>query len=435
MGKWTVQKLSDIATLVMGQSPTGETCNTVGVGYPLLNGPTEFGSYSPTPTQYTTSPSKFAQPGDLLFCVRGSTTGKMNWADREYAIGRGLAAIRHKGGLVYQPLLRKIIENNLKTILAQATGSTFPNVSRQQLLDLEVAMPPAHEQLTIANAIANLDAKVELNHKQNQTLEQLAQTLFRQWFVAFDFPVEAADATSPKLDNNPTLRLPPPPVKNVTFTSSAGYRSSGGEMVESELGLIPKGWRVGSIYSVAKVIYGASFASKLFNEKAEGLPLIRIRDLKTFSPSFYTTETHSKSTLITAGNLLVGMDAEFTPTVWMGDDGLMNQRVCMFRPASSEVHELFILHSIKPLLEFFERAKVGTTVIHLGKSDIDTFKLIVPPTNALQSFQRIAAPIFQKLLNNAVQSRTLATLRDTLLPQLLSGRLTVRQAEELVAQE
>jgi type I restriction enzyme S subunit len=90
--------LSDIAEIVMGQSPSGDTCNERGIGIPLLNGPTEFGTKHPQPVQYTTDAKKIALSGDLLFCVRGSTTGRMNWADQQYAIGRGLAAIRGKGG-------------------------------------------------------------------------------------------------------------------------------------------------------------------------------------------------------------------------------------------------------------------------------------------------------------------------------------------------
>src|SRR5690606_36252696 len=95
--------LSDVCDIVMGQSPAGEMCNTSGVGIPLLNGPTEYGPHHPTPVQFTTDARKFAKAGDLLFCVRGSTTGRMNWADRDYAIGRGVAAIRHKSQRKLQP--------------------------------------------------------------------------------------------------------------------------------------------------------------------------------------------------------------------------------------------------------------------------------------------------------------------------------------------
>src|SRR5690606_11171786 len=103
--------LREIANIVMGQSPAGDTCNSHGVGIPLLNGPTEFGSHHPLPVQHTTAPNRFAEAGDLLFCVRGSTTGRMNWADQRYAIGRGIAAIHHKRGPRFQPLLRGLIES------------------------------------------------------------------------------------------------------------------------------------------------------------------------------------------------------------------------------------------------------------------------------------------------------------------------------------
>ena len=106
MGEWKESNLSEVAMIIMGQSPQGETCNVNGKGLPLLNGPTEFGIKSPTPIQFTIDPKKKCQIGDVLFCVRGSTTGRMNWADKVYAIGRGLAAIRHKEGSEYQHFIK-----------------------------------------------------------------------------------------------------------------------------------------------------------------------------------------------------------------------------------------------------------------------------------------------------------------------------------------
>ena len=85
---WDMVRLGDVAEIVMGQSPPGGKCNRVEDGVPLLNGPTEFGPYYPTPVQWTTDPKKGAGVGDILFCVRGATAGRMNWSDRDYAIGR-----------------------------------------------------------------------------------------------------------------------------------------------------------------------------------------------------------------------------------------------------------------------------------------------------------------------------------------------------------
>src|SRR5687767_12240034 len=97
----------------MGQSPPGDLVTSEPRGLPLLNGPTEFGSYHPSPVQFTIDARKRAARGDVLFCVRGSTTGRMNWADREYAIGRGIAAIRHRHDATLQPFIRAVIEHGL----------------------------------------------------------------------------------------------------------------------------------------------------------------------------------------------------------------------------------------------------------------------------------------------------------------------------------
>ncbi|MXZ32038.1 MAG: hypothetical protein F4234_01940, partial [Gammaproteobacteria bacterium] len=146
----------------MGQSPPGDTCNVSGSGVPLLNGPTEFGPHHPAPIQFTTEPRKLALEGDLLFCVRGSTTGRMNWADQNYAIGRGVAAIRHRKCSRLQPLVRGLIEYQLPILLQSATGSTFPNVSATQLSEIWVPNLTDEQQRKVADLLAILDAKIQL---------------------------------------------------------------------------------------------------------------------------------------------------------------------------------------------------------------------------------------------------------------------------------
>ena len=146
------ETLADVAEIIMGQSPPGSTVSAEGV-VPLLNGPTDFGASHPTPTQYTSGGRKFAEPGDLLFCVRGSTTGKMNWADRQYAIGRGIAAIRHRVDTSLQPLVRAVLEHELVGLLAQATGSTFPNVSAKQLSGLRWPELDLGDQYAVAKTL------------------------------------------------------------------------------------------------------------------------------------------------------------------------------------------------------------------------------------------------------------------------------------------
>ena len=189
---WKTVKLGEVAEIIMGQSPKGNTVNSIGKGIALLNGPTEFGARHPFPTQFTTDPKRHAQLDDLLFCVRGSTTGRMNWANQDYAIGRGLAGIRHKSGSKYKYFLKALIDLNLPLLLNVATGSTFPNVSKDQITKLEVDVPPLSEQKKIAGILGAFDDKIELNRQMNATLEAMSQALFKSWFVDFDPVIDNA---------------------------------------------------------------------------------------------------------------------------------------------------------------------------------------------------------------------------------------------------
>jgi type I restriction enzyme, S subunit len=161
----------------MGQSPTADEVNESGDGAPLLNGPTEFTERHPLPIQFTEHGKKFAQKGDILFCVRGSTTGRMNYADQKYAIGRGIGAIRGKNGFP-TPYVRAVIEQNLDRLLQTATGSTFPNLGRSTLNNFEVSSVSEDAAKSVNEFIVSLEDKIYLNSQINQTLEQMAQAIF-----------------------------------------------------------------------------------------------------------------------------------------------------------------------------------------------------------------------------------------------------------------
>ena len=168
---------SDIATIIMGQSPEGEYCNNEQIGEPLLNGPTEFGNYSPKPGQWTTDGKKYCNEGDILFCVRGSTTGRMNWADQSYVIGRGLAAIRHKSNTSLNWYVKAILDNHLRDILAAATGSTFPNVGKDLLNEFKVIIPDDSTLSMFSEKGAQLSSLIASNSKEIDKIEMLKELL------------------------------------------------------------------------------------------------------------------------------------------------------------------------------------------------------------------------------------------------------------------
>jgi type I restriction enzyme S subunit len=176
---WHWGRLSEIADVIAGQSPSGEYYNEDGIGTAMLNGPTEFTDLHPIPVQYTTKVTKLCAVGDILFTVRGSSTGRMNIADQEYCIGRGIAAIRAKDGCDTDFIYYTLITISEK-ILAEAkgAGTTFPNVSRGELLKKWVLIPDT-DQSEIASKIKSVDAFLKEKQKKVTTIQRLKKSLMQ----------------------------------------------------------------------------------------------------------------------------------------------------------------------------------------------------------------------------------------------------------------
>ncbi|MBN1452207.1 MAG: restriction endonuclease subunit S [Anaerolineales bacterium] len=160
---WNIYTLNEVAPINMGQSPPGDSYNFDGAGVPLLNGPTEFGQKYPKPRQWTTSPTKFCNSGDILICVRGATTGKMNWADRKYCIGRGLAALTVDTNKCLPEFVYHYVQTRTQEILARTAGSTFPNLPGEKLRTLPIPVPPLDEQQYLVAYLASLLSLIVLD--------------------------------------------------------------------------------------------------------------------------------------------------------------------------------------------------------------------------------------------------------------------------------
>ena len=258
-----------------------------------------------------------AHRGDIIVTHRG-TLGQIVYVpvnskyDR-YVISQSQFRFRCKADLVdvqYLVYYFHTREGQYK-ILANASQVGVPALARAtstfRLIDIK--LPPLDDQRRIASILSSLDRKIELNNKINADLEEMAQAIFKNWFVDFE------------------------PFKD-------------GKFVDSELGMIPEGWKVGSPYEYVKVVYGAPYKSAKFNDNGEGLPLIRIRDLKDCNPQFYTPEILPQTEYVNMGDIVAGMDAEFVPHIWKGKTGLLNQRVCKLMPQQTSISNLFVLYLV-----------------------------------------------------------------------------------------
>jgi len=265
-----------------------------------------------------------------------------------------------------------------KIMSSHMTGSSQPTIPMKTIRMLPIPLPPIVVQEKIAEVAYCINEKIRKNNAINKNLFEQMQALYKDWFANF----------------------------------------------EPFGGVRPSSWNYTNIYDIANIIYGAPFASKLFNTDGLGKPIIRIRDLKEQTFVTFTTEEHSKGHLIQPGDIVVGMDGEFRPYIWGNEPAWLNQRVCIFE-SNRPKGKAFVLYTIKPLLNKIEQTQVATTVIHIGKKDFDAFEIVLPDEATLDSFDSITAPMVEKIVNNSLQNKRLAVLRDTLLPKLMSGELDV----------
>ena len=323
---------------------------------------------------------------DILFSEIRPANKRFAFIDFEdtsnYIASTKLMVLRHNAKVLPEYLFAILKSNYILAELqhlAETRSGTFPQITfTSELAPMKVNLPDKKTQKQIVSILLSIEQKIDANESINNNLFEQMQALYKAWFVDF----------------------------------------------EPFGGVRPSDWSNTNIYAIANIIYGAPFASKLFNTDGLGKPIIRIRDLKEQSFVTFTTEEHPKGHLIHPGDIVVGMDGEFRPYIWGNEPAWLNQRVCIFE-SNRPQGKAFILYTIKPLLNKIEQTQVATTVIHIGKKDFDSFEIVLPDEATLESFDSITAPMIEKIVNNRLQNKRLAVLRDTLLPKLMSGELDV----------
>ena len=381
-------QLGTYAEILMGQSPAGETCNATGVGVPLLNGPTEFGRDHPTARQFTVDGVRFARPGDLLFCVRGSTTGKMNWADRDYAIGRGVAAIRHKSDPARQPLVRAVIEHGLPGLLQQATGSTFPNVSAKQIASLPWPSLGSEQEREVARLVSLIDDLINANELACEDAENLVGALYRAHMAS------AASVERVVL-------------KSVAaFTKGVAYKSS--DLQPSSAALV-------SLKALRRTGGYQRVGLKPFTGPHKPDQVVRATD------SVVAQTDLTQGAEVVGRAIRIGGDADFTKLVASMD-------ACIVRPSSDRVSPelLFALLSSEDFRQHCRAQANGTTVLHLPLNAVQSFAFELPDRQTAQMLTEVIRPLWKLDDALAAETETLKASRSTIRQRLLSGDIRIR---------
>lgn len=401
--EWREYRLNEIGDIVSGGTPSTKNEDYYGNEIPWIT-PKDLSGYdskyiskgerSITKLGLEKSSAKLLPKGTILFSSR-APIGYVAIAQENLCTNQGFKNIVCNPEVVHNEFIyyrMKLAKEELESV---AGGSTFKEVSGKVMKEFKVKLPSIEAQKKIVDILSSLDDKIELNNEMNKTLEEMAQSIFKRWFVDFEFTNE---------DGQP-------------------YKSSGGEIVESELGMIPKGWEITQIDDISQVTMGVSPSSKTYNEDNIGLPLLNgAADFegKLIKPSKFTSEPKK---ICKKGDMVFGVRATIGNIVFADKEYALGRGVASVEPKDKVFRE-FIYYSLDNSMENLINNASGSVFLNLKKADITDLKVCYSD-EIVKKFNNISRVLIDKIVENDMESELLKQQRDILLPKLVSGEIRI----------
>ncbi|MFZ3130042.1 MAG: restriction endonuclease subunit S [Desulfosporosinus sp.] len=396
---WKEVKLEEVGTVVTGKTPSSKTPDHFGDVIPFVT-PTDFKNYHKqifSADRYLSQKGKDGLKGKVLpdnsvvvTCI-GSDMGKVALNSVECVTNQQINSIIINKEKVDANFLYYKISNMYEYIKQLARGgTTMPIVNKGTFEQINIELPSLIEQKAIANTLLCLDDKIELNNRINKNLEEMAQALFKSWFIDFE-----------------------------PFQDS--------EFKDSELGRIPKGWRVESLGNIADYLNGLAM-QKFRTETDEFLPVIKIKELNQGfidESSDKASVNIPKQYIINDGDVIFSWSGTLMVKIWTGGKGGLNQH--LFKVTSRNYDKWFYyLWTLKHLEKFKAIAQdKATTMGHIKRSHIKESKVIIPSDLDMKVLSNLMNPIIEKIIELCIQNQTLKVIRNSLLPKLMSGEIRV----------
>jgi len=416
MSEWKIYKLGDVGKIITGKTPPTANLEYFGDKYPFIT-PRDMNTQKVilSTERYLSDTGKEYLKNNLLpkksICVSciGSDLGKVVVTSQESFTNQQLNSIvcseKFDEDFIYYSCVQ--LSEQIRTIGKSSTA--VPIVNKTSFSGFEFSAPKNKTtQTAIAQILTSLDDKIELNLQMNQTLEDMAQAIFKEWFINFKFP---------------------------------GFD---GEMVNG----LPKGWRMGKFEELMEFTNGYAFKSTdlLDNYEDDCYFVFKMGNIKKGgglkydgTKSFYKKENalNLKKYILKRGDLLMCMTdmkdnvALLGHTALMNEDDkfIVNQRVGLLRPKndiSIDYPYLYILTNFPEfIIELRSRANRGVQV-NLSTSEIKNIQVVIPPKNINALFDSTFKPVFNKIFSNIEQIQSLTQTRDTLLPKLMCGKIKVK---------
>ena len=350
------------------------------------------------------SATKVMQRGTIVITARG-TVGELAILPESMSFNQTCYGLRAKaidGMFLYYRL--KSAVDYLKRI---SYGTVFNTITMKTLDDLKISFPKQlKEQRAIAKILSDLDEKIELNRQMNKTLESIAQAIFKHWFVDFEFPNKQGKP----------------------------YKLSGGKMVDSELGDIPKDWDVNKVKNFGAVVCGKTPPKSVKKYFGGDIPFIKIPDMhnqlfiiKTEDPLSRKGKFHQQNKTIPNKSICVSCIATVGLVALTSMESQTNQQINSIIPADQN-STYFLYCVFKRMRRYLEDlGSGGSATLNINTTSFSNIRINKPEKDILRKFDEVVEPLFEKILNNLIGIEKLRITRDSLVLKLMTGRIRVNE--------
>ena len=385
------------------------------------------------------------EENDILLNITGDSVARVCMVDKQVLparVNQHVSIIRPKESSFNPLYLRyQLVSPHVQQLLLNyaSAGATRHALTKSMIENLGIPKPDLDTQNNIAHILGSLDDKIELNRQMNETLEAMAQALFKSWFVDFDPVIDNALAVGNAIPDEFVERAEQR--KGIEKKDSSDIQGLFPDEFEftEEMGWIPKGWGTSEVNGFGQVVCGKTPSKQKAEYYGNDISFIKIPDMHNVAWATTTIDNLSfegsnsqKNKLIPKGSICVSCIATVGKVLMTSRDAHTNQQINSLIPA--EKNTLYYLYSsflgMEKILQ--DLASGGAVTLNLNTSNFSKIKLILPPNPVLDAYDSSVSSLYEKNLKSLIQNQELAKLRDTLLPKLMSGELRIVDAAAFV---